>query len=104
MSGRVGIGIAAQPEVLDEGFALFIVAQVLEGFPLFVGNDVGHVLIKPGLVGALQLLPDCLLGLKLLLVGALALQRIGFLILAGGGSALRRRVWRLLGLNAGSGD
>ena len=80
--GRVGIGIAAQPELLDERFALLVVAQVLECFPLFVRDDVGHILIQPGLVGALQLLPDFLLGLELLLVGALALERVGFLILS----------------------
>jgi putative intracellular protease/amidase len=28
---RIRIGIAAQPELLDEGVALFIVAQALEG-------------------------------------------------------------------------
>ena len=69
--GRVGIGIAAQPELLDERLALFVVAQVLECLPLFVRDDVGHVLIEPGLVGAFQLLPDFLLRLELLLVGAL---------------------------------
>ena len=38
---RIGIGIAAQPELLDEGVPLLVVAQVLEGLPLFVGDDVG---------------------------------------------------------------
>ncbi len=40
--GRVGIGIAAQPELLDECFALLVVAQVLECLALFVGDDVGN--------------------------------------------------------------
>ncbi len=82
--GGVGIGVAAQPELLDERLALLIVAQVLEGLPFFVGNDVGHILVEPGLVGALQFLPDFLLRLEFFLVGALALQGIGFLVLAGG--------------------
>ena len=47
---RVGIGIAAQPELLDEGFALLVVAQVLERLPLLVGDDVGDVLVEPRLV------------------------------------------------------
>ena len=34
--GRVGIGIAAQPELLDERLALLVVAQVLECLPLLV--------------------------------------------------------------------
>ena len=78
---RIRIGVAAQPELLDEGVALLIVAQALEGFALFVGDDVGHFLVQPGLVGPLQLLPQGLLGCVPLLVGALALERIGFLIL-----------------------
>ena len=50
--GRIGIGIAAQPELLDEGIPLLVVAQVLEGLPFLIGNDVGHVLVQPGLVRA----------------------------------------------------
>ena len=44
--GRIGIGIAAQPELLNKSVALFVVAQVYEGFALFVGNDVGDVLLS----------------------------------------------------------
>ena len=55
---RIRIGVAAQPELLDEGVPLLVVAQVLEGLALFVGDDPGHVLVQPGLVGALQLLPQ----------------------------------------------
>jgi hypothetical protein len=73
---RIRIGVAAQPEVLDEGVALLVVAKGLEGLALLVGDDVGDVLFQPGLVGALQLLPYGLLGGKLLLVGALALERV----------------------------
>ncbi len=82
--GGIGIRIAAQPELLDEGLALLVVAQVLEGLPFLVGDDVGHVLLEPGLEGALQLLPDGLLSFELTSSSrALALERIGFLVLAG---------------------
>ena len=80
--GRVGIGIAAKPELLDKGFALFIVAEILEGFPLFIGNNVGDILVQPGLIGAFQLLANSLLSLKSLFVAARALQRVDFLILS----------------------
>ena len=49
--GRVGIRIAAQPEVLDEGLTLLIVRQALERLHLLVGDDPAHVLIQPLLVG-----------------------------------------------------
>jgi len=49
----IGIGIAAQPELLDEGLALLVVAEISEGFPFFVGDDVGDVLIEPGFERAL---------------------------------------------------
>ena len=56
--GRVGVRIPAQPELLDECFALLIIAEVLECFALFIGDDVGNFVLQPGLVGAFQLLPD----------------------------------------------
>src|ERR1039457_4980030 len=80
--GRVGIGIAAQPELLDESLALLIVAEVLEGFSFFVGDDVGYVLLQPRLEGPLQLPPNFLLGFEFVFIGAFPLQRIGFLVLA----------------------
>jgi hypothetical protein len=43
---RIGVGIAPQPELLNEGVALLVVAQVLEGLALFVGDDVGHILVS----------------------------------------------------------
>ncbi len=94
---RIRIGIAPQPEVFDKGVALLVVRESLEGLALFVGDDVGHILIQPGFVCALQLLPDGLLSRELLLVGALALERVNFLILAIGGLCLCRWVVRLLG-------
>ncbi len=72
----VGIGIAAQPELLDEGFSFLIVAQVLERPPFIIADDVAHILFKPGLVGPLQLVSESVLGGKFFLVGALALERI----------------------------
>jgi hypothetical protein len=105
---RVWIGVAAQPELLNERVPLLIVAQVLEGFGLLVGDDPEHILIQPGLVGALQLLPYRLLGGELLLVGALALQRVRFLALAGSRLSLLLgrcgRIGRLLGQKPNSGD
>ena len=77
--------------------------RVLEGLALLVGDDVGHVLVQPGLVGALQLLPDGLLRGKLLLVGALALERVHFLILAIGRLRHCWRLVRLLGEKPGGG-
>ena len=53
--GRIGIGVAAQPELLDESVALLIVAQVLERLHLLVGDDPANVLVQPLLVDALQL-------------------------------------------------
>jgi hypothetical protein len=38
---RIRIRVAPQPEILDEGVALLIVAQVLERLRLFVRDDVG---------------------------------------------------------------
>ena len=85
----IGIGVAAQPEVLNKRFALLVVAQAHERLALFVGNDVGHFLVQPGLIGPLQLLPQSLLRLVPLLVAELAIERIGLLILilAGAGWA-----------------
>ena len=76
---RVRIRIAPQPELLDEGIPLLIVAQRLEGFALFVRDDPGHILIQPGLVSPLQFVLQGTLRGKLLLVGAFPLQGIHFL-------------------------
>ena len=81
--GRIRVGVAAQPEVLDEGVALFVVAQAHEGFALFVGDDVRNFLVQPGLVGPFQLLTESLLGVIALLVGPLTLERIYLLVLSG---------------------
>jgi hypothetical protein len=40
----IRVGIAAAPESFDKLLALFISAELLEGFLLFVGNNVGDVL------------------------------------------------------------
>src|SRR5579862_7628754 len=60
---RVWIGIAPEPELFDERVAFLVVAKGFERFALVVGDDIGHVLVKPGLVGALQFLPNRLLSL-----------------------------------------
>jgi hypothetical protein len=65
---RIRIGVAPQPELLDESVPLLIVAQGLEGLGLFVGDDPDYILVEPGLVSALQLLLQSLLRLKLFLV------------------------------------
>src|SRR5947207_10851537 len=95
--GGIGIGIAAQPELLDERLALLIVAQVLESLPFVIGDDVGHILLEPVLVGVLQFPPDLFPGGEPLLVGALALERVWFLRLSGGGLGLGGRAGGLLG-------
>src|SRR5579875_901534 len=85
---RIGIGIAARPELLEEGVALFVVAEREKRLALLVGDDIGNLLVQPGLVGSLQLLPQGLLRLVALLVGALALEgieiRVLILIFRGG--------------------
>ena len=43
-------GVAAQPELLDEIVALFVVAEALEGIALFIGDDVDDVFVQPLLV------------------------------------------------------
>jgi hypothetical protein len=85
---RIGIRIAALPEALDEGVALFVVAQAHERLALFVADDVGNLIVQPGLVCALQLLPQSLLRRGTLLQRALALERVRFLVLILCGSGL----------------
>src|SRR5437899_3865477 len=57
----VGRRIAAEPELLDELVALFVVGEFGEGGALFITDDVAHVFIKPFLVGFAELLLQCLL-------------------------------------------
>jgi hypothetical protein len=49
---RLGIGVAAQPELLDELLALLIVREPPERLPLFVRDDVVDVLVEPFLEGS----------------------------------------------------
>ena len=73
-------GVAAQPELLDELLALVVGLQVLEGGPLLVGDDVGHVLVEPLAVGRLQLLFELgFLRFFCLSVSGLATVSLGFL-------------------------
>src|SRR5579859_5274843 len=73
---RIRIGIAPQPELLDEGIPLLVVAQALEGLGLFVGDDPGYILIEPGLVGARNFVLQFLLPVELLLIRERPLQRV----------------------------
>ena len=56
-----GAGIAALPKSLDELLALVVGAQLPEGRPLFGGDDVRNLFVKPLLVRTLHLFPDGLL-------------------------------------------
>jgi hypothetical protein len=77
--GRIGIGITAQPEILDERVALFIITEILEGLKLLVGNDPPNVFVHPLLVLTVQLTPESLLLLHLLLISKPAFGGIGLL-------------------------
>src|SRR5215471_10446167 len=72
----VGRGIAALPESFNEVIALFVVRELLEGGTLFIGDDVGDVLVKPLFVGLAQLLLKSLGVLFTLLLVLRAFQRI----------------------------
>src|SRR5215831_15224872 len=76
----VGVGVPAEPELLNKSFALFVVAEALKGLAFLVRNNVGDVLIEPGFISAFQFLPELFLGLELCIVGARALQRIRFIL------------------------
>src|SRR5437899_8067415 len=60
----VGRGIATLPEGLDEVVALFVVGELLESGPFFVGDYVGDVFIQPLFVSLRQFV---LQGLRILL-------------------------------------
>src|SRR3972149_7839136 len=49
------IGVAAQPELLDELLALFIILEASEDLPLLIGDDVADIVAQPLPVGPLQL-------------------------------------------------
>src|SRR6202041_3153916 len=48
--GRVWIGVAAKPELLDKLVALFVITQTLERLHLLVGDDPANVLVDPLLI------------------------------------------------------
>ena len=58
---RIGIGIAALPELLDEVLAFLVGLQLQESFALGVRDDIGHVLAQPLLVGRGKFLQDLFL-------------------------------------------
>src|SRR5438270_157558 len=50
----VGIGIAPPPKLLDKALALIVGLELLEGLPLFIGDDVSDILFQPILVSLIQ--------------------------------------------------
>src|SRR5262249_36765374 len=93
---RFRIGVATQPELLDELFALLIVGGGLEDLALFVVNDVAALLRRPPFVGAGELLLERLFLLGLVLVGepgslALARQILGIFLIILRGQACREQ-------------
>src|ERR1022692_1736762 len=66
-------GVAPQPELLDELFALFVRGEAMEGGLLLIGDDVDDVFVQPFLVWGFQLFAQFFVALALLFVG----QRLG---------------------------
>ena len=58
---RIGIGIAALPELLDEVLAFLVRLQPQESLALGVRDDIGDVLAEPLFVGRGKFLQDLLL-------------------------------------------
>ena len=83
-STRVRRGVAAQPELLDELFALFVRLQFFEGGALFIGDDVGDILVQPLAVRRLQLFLEPGFALLALFFGEGLGDRLALLVLAGG--------------------
>lgn len=71
--GRIRVGIAPLPELLDEFLALLIGLQLQERFSLVRANDVSNVFVQPLLIGSCQLLHQlpvaCFLLFRILLGG-----------------------------------
>src|SRR2546426_725446 len=68
---RVRGGIAAQPELLDELLALFIIGQAQKGAALFVGEDVTDFFVQPLFVLGIEFLQQALFALLALFIGLL---------------------------------
>src|SRR2546422_566934 len=51
----VGIGVPSPPKLLDKALALIVGLELLEGLPLFIGDDVSDVLFEPVFVSLIQL-------------------------------------------------
>ena len=54
--GQIRIRAAAQPELLDELFALFVGRELQEGLTLFRRNNVDDVFVQPLLVRSVEFL------------------------------------------------
>jgi len=50
--GRIRIGIAAPPKLLDVLLTFFVGGEAEEGFAFFLGDDVGNLFRQPGGVGS----------------------------------------------------
>ena len=74
--GRIGIGIAPPPEILDEVVPLLIVRQTLERLEFLVGDDPAHILIDPFLVWPLEFVPQLLLLFELFFIAQRTLKRV----------------------------
>jgi len=76
--GRIGIGVAPLPELLDKLFALFVRLQLHKGTALFIRDDIYHVFVEPLLIRARQLVEQLSLAgflfVVLLLFGVLCLR------------------------------
>src|SRR5262249_34691953 len=70
---RVRRRVAAQPELLNELFALLVGAQTLPSSALFIRDDIRDVLVQPLAVRGLQLFAQLLFALSFLLFG----ERLG---------------------------
>ena len=82
-------GIAAEPELLDELFALLVGVELLEGFALFIGDDVGDVLVQPLLPRSFEFLFERGFFRPALLVSKRLSDSFALLVGFGGGFLLR---------------
>src|SRR5262245_23260152 len=53
--GSVGIGVASEPEVLNELIAFFVGFKGFERLSFLIGYDVTDILVEPVLINTLQL-------------------------------------------------
>src|SRR5208282_22770 len=66
---RIGVGITALPERLDELLAFFVCRKVQERAALLGSDDVDHILVQPLLVLGVEFLVEVAFVLLLVLIG-----------------------------------